>query len=101
MSALIIFITARIITYTINNINSLDKCTVYSILLFSFFSATQNVLNIPFVKMQNCNKISLSSQHFCHGAYTVYAGGTCKSKIRGHARSDSICLCMGGESEGG
>jgi hypothetical protein len=68
--ALIIFITAPILTYTINNINSLDKHAVYSILLFSFFSATQNVLNIAFVKMQICNKVRINSQHFCHGAYT-------------------------------
>jgi len=60
MSALIIFITAPLITYIINIINSLDKSTVYSILLFSFFYATQNVLNIAFVKMQNCNKIRLT-----------------------------------------
>ena len=98
-SALIIFITAAILTHTINNMNSLDKQSVYSILLYFFFSATQNVLNIVFVKMQNCSKLRLNSQHFCHGVYTVYVGGACESNIRGHARSDIICLCKGGESE--
>jgi hypothetical protein len=80
--------------------NSLDKQAVYSILLHSFFSATQNALHIAFVKMKNCNKVRLNSQHFCHGVYTMYVGGACESKIRCHARSDGICLCKRGESEG-
>lgn len=80
--------------------NSLDKQALYSILLYSFFSATQNVLNIAFVKMQNCNKLRLNSHHFCRGVYTLYAGGACESKIRSHAMSDHICLCKRGESEG-
>jgi hypothetical protein len=80
--------------------NSQDKQAVFSILLYSFISATQNVLNIAFVKMQNCNKVRLNSQHFCKCVYTVYVSGACESKIRGHARSDGICLCKRGESEG-
>jgi hypothetical protein len=80
--------------------NSLDIQAVYRILLFSLFSATQIGLNIAFVKMQNCNKVRLNSQLCCHGAYTVYADGAYESKIRGHARSDGICLCKRGESEG-